>query len=282
MVQAMRAASLFLVCLVLAAGAAPAWAGETQCWRENGALVVPAALGDVTGDFILDLSAPRSQVHNTRAQGDGEDGPTLTGAFALAGVRMRRVTFEVADLDARSWGFPTNINGVIGADVLAGYVIDIRYAPCRITLRGRAPRLAGGMELPLKLLAGVPTVRAGVSDGQTSLTGAFGIDTSSAGVRIAERTAHLSHTLEGLDAASRADPPGRLRALSLNGVLIADTPAALDPEAPTEILGVIGNDVWSRYDVRVDLRRGRLVLLPALHGAGPARSARAGKSGDAR
>ena len=260
MVQTMRAASLLLVCLVLAGGAARA--GETPCWRENGALVVPAALGDITGDFILDLSAPRSQVHNTRAQGDGEDGPTLTGDFALAGMRMKRVTFEVADLDARSWGFPTNINGVIGADVLAGYVIDIRYAPCRITLRRRAPRLAGGMELPLKWVAGVPTVRAGVSDGLVSLTGAFGIDTSSAGVRIAERTAHLSRTPEGLDAASRAEPPARLRALSLNGVLIADAPAGLDPDAPPEILGSIGNDVWSRFDLRIDPRRKRLTLFP--------------------
>ena len=29
---------------------------------------------------------------------------------------------------------PTPIAGIIGADVLAAYVLDIRYAPCRVAL----------------------------------------------------------------------------------------------------------------------------------------------------
>ena len=47
-----------------------------------------------------------------------------------------------ADIDVRTGLLPTPIAGVIGADVLRAYVLDVRYVPCRVALSraGHAPR----------------------------------------------------------------------------------------------------------------------------------------------
>src|SRR4029077_16427926 len=110
-----RASSLAFLCLsgaLTAPGAA--FAGEAQCWYENGALVIPAAFGEIAGDFILDVSAPKSQLHDSRAGAAGIDGASPPRDLTLGGERLPAFPIEVADLDARSWGFPTNINGVLG------------------------------------------------------------------------------------------------------------------------------------------------------------------------
>src|SRR3984957_7503318 len=130
----MRRLSSVLAFALLSAATGPARAGETACWIDNGAVVTSAALGDIAGDFLLDLSAPHSQLHLTTAQGDGlGDAASTQDTLTLAGERIA-ANFEVADLDDRSWDLPTNISGGIGADVLAGYVVELRFGPCRRTL----------------------------------------------------------------------------------------------------------------------------------------------------
>src|SRR5439155_3103015 len=64
-VRSMRRAIAPLILLGALAAAPGAWAGEARCWYENGALVVSAALGDIAGDFILDVSATTSALNNT-------------------------------------------------------------------------------------------------------------------------------------------------------------------------------------------------------------------------
>jgi len=239
-------------------------AGGTQCWLDRGVLVVPAALGDIAGDFILDLSAPRSELHLTTALAAGIEAPVDVAALHLAAETLEGSRFEVVSLNARTWGFPTNIVGVIGADVLAPYVVDIAFNPCRLTLwRGRAPPIAGAFVLPIRPLGGVPTVAAAVFDRHVGLSGWFAIDTGSAGVRISDASAAYSRAAAGDDWAWRLDPPARLASLSLPDALLTDVRAALQPSAPPGLLGGIGTDVWSRYaTVRIDQRAGRLELVP--------------------
>ena len=258
----MRATLLALALILGAAAPTRARAGETRCWYENGAIVVSAAAGDIAGDFILDLSAPKSLLHETRAQDAGIDTPQVILKLRLAGERLGGIPFQVADLDARSAGFPTNIVGVIGADALASRVIDIDFAPCRVAVwAGRAPRFAAELRAPLRWVSGVPTVAAAVADGASARAGRFALDTASAGVRISATEARLSRAPPtGADPASRNQPPARLRALSFAGLLAQNLPASLDPELPDGVMGGVGDAVWARHHLRIDLRRGWLEL----------------------
>ena len=95
----MRAGAVLCLSLVLAGG--PSHAGVARCWYENGALVAPAAFGDIAGDFIVDVSAPTSQLHLTRAEGEGIVTPSIRAPLRLAGRRLGPAEFQVANLNAR-------------------------------------------------------------------------------------------------------------------------------------------------------------------------------------
>jgi hypothetical protein len=255
------------IALIAISAARPAHAGETRCWVDNGAVVVSAAfaqpsLGDVTGDFILDLSAPHSQLHLTTAQSDGMGEATQAqGVLTLAGEPVA-ANLAVADLDDRQWGFPTTLNGLIGSDVLAGYVVELRFAPCRLTLWRRAPPPARAeATLPVSMVGGVPTVSAAIFDGDKIRRGQFAIDTGAAGVRIVAAHARFSRLSARVDPLSRDRPPAHLAALSLGGQVFQNQPAALQEDATNGLLGGIGTDVWSRYVLRLDLKRDQLTLI---------------------
>ena len=245
---------------VILGGAAPAGAAASRL--ENGAVVVPAAFGDIAGDFILDASAPASQLHLTRAQADGLAGPDARADLTVAGERLRDITLQVVDLDARSRSFATVINGVIGADVLAHFVVEVRFSPCRLTLYSQPPTPWGGaVRLKVARAGGVPAVVATAFDGKLSREGLFAIDTASAPVRIAEASLSRSPPA-GVDPDGRDVAPARLRALSLGGRLFENIPAGLIADAPAGLAGAIGDAVWSRFDMRLDLSRGWLELVP--------------------
>ena len=253
---------MLLLALTLGALASAARAGEARCWVDRGAVVVSAAAGDLAGDFILDLSAPKSLLHETKAEEAGLAAPEAPLPLRVAGERLGTVSFTVADLDARQWGFPTNIVGVIGADALAGRVLDLTLRPCRLTLWPGRPRPAPtGATLPIAWIDDIPTVAAAVADAHTARAGRFAIDTGSAGVRLASSAAALSRAPPaGADPASRTDPPARLAAVSLAGAVIQNAPAGLDPDAPPGVLGELGAAIWSGYRLRIDLRRNQLLL----------------------
>jgi len=261
----MRRLTAAVALAVVSAAAWPAWAGETECWIDNGAVVVPAVLaqpglGDITGDFILDISAPHSELHRTTAQSDGMgDATEAQGALTLAGEHID-ANLAVADLDDRQCGFPTTLNGLIGADVLAGYVVELRFSPCRLTLwRRRAPPATALATLPVTMIGGIPTVTASIFDGTKRRSGRFAIDTGAAGVRIGAARARFSRLSARVDPVSRDHPPARLAALTVAGLVFQNQRSALETDAPAGVLGGIGTDVWSRYVLRLD--RGRLSLI---------------------
>jgi hypothetical protein len=257
-----RAAALAVAVASLAAPAARA--GEARCWVDRGAVVVSARFGDIAGDFLLDLAAPHSALEADVAALDGIDATSAQAELQIGDAR-RPATFAVTALDARTLGLPTTLNGLIGADALAGWVIDLRLAPrCRIALwPRRAPRLRALARLPLQLVGGVPAASATASDGERSLTGLFAVDTGTAAVRLAAPVAGFSRPLpHTADPASRLRPPARLAALTLGGALFQGVPAAIDPSLPPGLAGGLGTTVWSRYTIRVDLGRRRLTLAP--------------------
>ncbi|MGH7025254.1 MAG: hypothetical protein ACREEB_16925 [Caulobacteraceae bacterium] len=247
-----------LLSIVLVLTAAAARAGTTACWFDNGAIVVPAAFGDIAGDFLLDAATPKSQLHVTNAESFGILTPTSRADLRVAGERLSGFEVRIADLGARERPFAPGLTGVIGADALAGYVTEIQTSPCRVRLSRRASR-HWPIRLPLRLVDGAYSVPAAISDGVTSRAGWFAVATGAPGVAVAD--ARL--TREPPKDADPDWPPARLRALSLGGrLLFEEVPAGLMAEAPAGLAGSIGEAIWSHYRIRLDPARGWLELRP--------------------
>lgn len=250
----MRHARPALILLLSLTATGSAWAGETACWFENGALVAPAAFADMAGDYVIDLSASQTLLHETAAQTGGYADTTLTLPIRLAGQRLAAAPVIVRDLDYRAVGFSTPITGVIGADVLSRYVVSIDFAPCRLRLDAPGTRFrGGGRSLAVTMVKGVPTVLAAASRGDKGLSGAFALDTASnGGVRA-----------RGAADAPRQKPAGKLRGLSWNGALRQNLAAVRAGDLPEGVAGALGVQVLSDYRLRLDPQAGRLWLTPS-------------------
>jgi hypothetical protein len=238
-------------------------AGEAHCWFEAGVLVVPAEVAGVAADYVLDTGAPQTLLADTQAQAAGFAGSTLRGSIRLAGHRFDDRPIAVAALDARFQGLPTPVAGVIGADQLWGYVLDVRFSPCRLGLwrPTQAPRFGAGRILPLGAAGGRPVVRASVADGTRTLTGGFVPATgSTVPVRLRDDVADAPGAAkrEALYPYGALRPD--LRALSLAGDLFENLPSGLLAKADAPALGEIGAPVLARYRLRFDFPAGRLSL----------------------
>ena len=248
---------------LLALAAAPARAGATACWFENGVVVVPAEVMGVSGDYILDTASPHTQLAETQAQTAGFTETALTGEVRLAGVAVEGQAVAVADLDMRTGALPTPIAGVIGADVLKAYVLDVSFAPCRVALlaAGRAPRFAAETTLPMGWVAERPVVTAAASDGAHTQAGAFtpgtGADT---GVRLSDAIASAPGAAKPKETYPFGVVFPRLRALSFAGRLDEDLPAGLIKAEDPALIGQIGAPLLSRWRLRFDFPAGKLLL----------------------
>jgi len=252
--------------LALALCPVAARAGDAACWFEHGVVVAPAVVAGVAGDYILDTGAPATLLHETRAQTAGFAATALRGEVRLAGVSLPDRPVAVADLDARTWSFETPIAGVIGMDVLGGYVVDVRFAPCRVAIR--SPREAGPFPALRRLAlartpGGLPVVQAGASDGPQARLGGFVAATGAdAAVRLSDGVAKV----EGAAKAETLYPYGEarpgLRALSFAGDLSQFVPAGLTraDALPAGAIGVIGSPILSRWSLRFDFPGRRLLL----------------------
>jgi hypothetical protein len=253
-----RRASLLALWLALSLGGTVR-AGETACWFENGAIIAPAVIADMAGDYVIDLSAPRTLLHETRAQMDGITEPELTLSVEVAGLKAPAVSVKVADLDARGAGFVTPIAGVIGMDVLAGHSVEIDFAACRVRI-DRPWRAHRQVVLPVLVIDGLPTIEAAVSDGPTALRGAFAIDTAS--LALARLSTRGATGTGKLDPTSRHKAPARLRALSIGGVLAENVPASLADDLPEGVTGTLGTGFWARHRLRLAADARTLSVAP--------------------
>jgi len=249
----MRRLAPLLILSTLAAGGGSARAGETACWFENGAVVAPAAIGDLAGDYVIDLSAPHTLLHLDVAQADGHVETAVTLPVRVAGQRVDAAPIAVQSLDYRAVGFSTPIMGVIGADILDRYGVTLDFSPCRL----RLDRLGGPMggradALAVTMVGGVPTIAAAASNGLRGVTGPFALDTASGGgVRS-----------RGDADGPRQKPAGTLRGLSLNGTLRQGLPAVVAGDLPDGVVGAVGVEVLSAYRLRLDPQALRLWLTP--------------------
>lgn len=256
----MRPAAL-IAGMILSAVSVRAEAGEAACWFENGAVVAPGEIAGIAGDWLIDPSAPRTLLHETRAEMEGLP-RAFVAAGRLAGRRLAPVAVTVVDLDDRAPGFVTPITGVIGADVLARYTVDLSFSPCRLTLwRGRPPPFGRAGVLPLTVVAGTPGVRAAVSDDRRARAGLFAVDWGSrATVRV--RNARLEPSTDAPGPTPRSLAPARLRALSAEGVLYERPDAAIGGDLDPALTGALGTGFWSSWRLRLDISGRRLLYKP--------------------
>lgn len=251
---------------LLALAATPAFAGEAACWFENGVVVVGAEVMGVPGDYILDTASPHTQLADSQAQTAGYAETALSGEVRLAGVVATGRPVAVEVLDLRTGALPTPIAGVIGADVLRDYVVDVSFAPCRVALRraGHAPRFRTTTSLPMGWIADRPVVAAAVADGPHAFAGAFtpatGADT---GLRLSDAVAQVAHAQKPKELYPNGVYRPRLRALSFAGALTENLPAGLMKAEDPGLTGQIGAPLLRSYRLRFDFPAGHLLLAPA-------------------
>lgn len=237
-------------------------AGEIACRFERGVVTAPAMVAGIAGDYIIDTGAAQSALHETKAQAEGIADTELTGDVSVAGVTVRSLLLKVADLDVRTWNLPTPVAGVIGADALRGFVVDIAYAPCRLRLStpAQAPRFRG-RTLNLGWDLGRPTVTAAVADDQRRISGRFVVATgANVPVRLADDLAQT-----GAGEVKELYPEGvwlaHLPEVDFAGATGRDVAAGLmKPEG--DVVGVLGGAVLAHFRLRFDFPAGKLVVDP--------------------
>ncbi|WP_293900997.1 aspartyl protease family protein [Phenylobacterium sp.] len=244
---------------VLAAG--PAVAGEETCRFEGGTLVVPAVVAGIAGDYILDTGTAQSVLHETRAQSAGFAETELTGDVRLAGMTATARPLKVADLDVRTWNLPTPVAGVIGADLLKGWVLDVSYAPCRVRLwePGQAAAFRG-RTLELAWDLGRPTALATASDDAHEIAGRFVIATgANAPVRLADDLAQAPSAATPDELYPQGVWFARLASVTFAGASGRDVAAGLmKPDGA--VVGVLGAEVLAHFRLRFDFPAGRLIV----------------------
>ena len=258
-----RLAPLTLSLAVAALAVVPACATEIACHFDAGVIVVPAELAGIAGDYILDTGSARTTLHETVAQVAGIEGDSVVGDVVLAGMRVSNLALPIADLDVRTWNLPTVGAGVIGADVLRDFVVDVSFAPCRVRLSqpGGAPPFRGH-SLDLGWDRGRPTAMASVADDAHKVTGAFVIATgSNAPIRLAD---DLAQSVPG--TTPELYPDGiwlaRLPQVTFAGRTGRDVAAGLmKPDG--DIVGILGGQVLANFRLRFDFPAGRLRVAPA-------------------
>lgn len=253
----------FATAAALATPAGVAWAGEAACWYEQGVLVIPASVAGLAGDYILDTGSPATLLHETKGQMAGYETPAQRGEVRIAGVTLPDRPFTVTDLDSRTAAFPTPIAGVIGADVLGAYVVDVSFAPCRVSIRlpREAPAFRMDATLPLRADRVQAAGRAIVSDGTRAFGADFAIATGAdAAVRLDTRLARAPVASEPDRLLANGGMLGRLAAVSFAGRLTGRASAGLERGQDPDLAGSIGAPLLAAWRLRFDFPGRRLML----------------------
>jgi len=240
-------------------------AAEIGCWLDAGVVVVPAEVGGVAGDFILDTGAARTLLSADRALAAGFETDAFAADVRLAGVAASRAPVAAEGLDLRTWNLPTPVAGVIGTDVLGAYVVDVSFAPCRVRLSapGAAPRLRGARRLPIAWAGGRPTVTAEAFDGERRLIGPFLIATgANAPVRLADDLAGVTGGAPPAELYPHGVWLARLPGLRLAGLGRSDLAAGLAKPEP-DVAGVLGPGALAGLRLRFDFPGRRLWIAPS-------------------
>jgi len=301
----MRPGCLLLVALVtlspaLSAGSghsvtdAPATIRHHQMWVEatvNG--LGPYAFVVDTGAEVSILDEPVAEALGLRTGGRfqvggaGEGLMNATEAFdvrvGFGGFVSRGVDLQVMNLRLLQSGVDEEdrFEGVIGLDVLRGYVLDMDYPARRLRLHLERPALEPRAEWAKVWNGSYLRVDASIQvKGLDPLAGRFAIDTGAAFGVIVSRPFAARTGLEiqarrypkrdvgrgvGGDLRHRAT---RMERLTLGGFAVEQVRLAVPGDqsgvlAEQNFDGLIGGEVWERFRLLIDLAEPALALVEA-------------------
>jgi len=204
--------------------------------------------------------------------------------FSLSGLTFHGAHWAIlpnVSLDS-SYGLP--VVGVLGLDLLKGLVVRIDYAAQTVEFmqRGTFHAPAEAVALPISLGDAGCTVPATVSSGQAQAVGQFLFDTGNNGTLGLSRNFQDRHPelkfkpfaqsgaigVGGTLLTSEAICP----ALDLGGMRVAGPLVDLDQAsqgAEAIMDGGIGNEIWQRFIVTLDVPEQKLYLQKNAHFADP-------------
>ncbi len=225
--------------------------------------------------FLLDTASP-SSFGRKQSQGLGlPDGPTLPDlAIELPGATVVMRSLAVADLDPRQIALGHKLDGVLGSDFFARFVVTLDFQAKTLRLSDpknfRPPR--GERVVPLAIEEGRPFIDAKVTPrDRETLAGKFLVDTAAEGAATLFSPFVREHRLLGPPPTAPAGPgvavQGVVRgeALELAGERLSEPILVLSGSsqgilADPRHAGLLGMDVLRRFRVTLDVSRGRMFL----------------------
>jgi len=225
--------------------------------------------------FLLDTASPSSFGRKQSQRLGLPDGPTLGEvAIDLPGVTVTMASFAVADLDARQIALGHRLDGVLGSEFFARFVVTLDFQAGTLTLSdAKNPRLRGkGPTLPLEIEGGRLYVEAKLTPrGRATLSGKFLVDTAAEGAVTLFSSFVREHRLLPPPPTAPAGSGGTMQGiirgetLEIGGHVLREPVITLSG-ASSGILsdpghaGLLGMDVLRRFRVTLDGARGRILL----------------------
>ena len=254
--------------------------------------------------FAFDSAAARSAIDWDRADeqklpfaalgerlnagsGDGLARIGRTGAVALTmpGAAMDLPAIGVVPLRQVSAVYGRRMDGVVGAELLARYVVELDWEQHRMALHEPSDyRYSGeGVVIPLVVAGGMPFIRLQVTvPGAPPVEGLFLVDCPHPGTIImnrpfveenqilaAMRRNHrtlVTHYIEGVNGKSEVlygrIPELKIGPFSMREPVVGLSQAKAGALAQTEFAGILGAEILRRFRVIFDFSRERLILEP--------------------
>jgi len=261
----------------------------------NGSDTITLLFDTGCGQLVLHSAAAR-RLGLTAKSTTRHDGREPFVEQVIEGVRLGIGELALPPLDAlqrdndllqRRLGL--EVDGVIGADLLRDFVVGIDYDRLRFTLYDGNGFVYHGPGTGLDIVSTrhfATTVATLLLEDGEVLTGRFLIDTG-AGVSVALNTPfvdrydllqrigveRIRYTVAA-QSVEMTTHPGRIARFTLGDLGFDDLPVLLSqtetgPLSPSVIAGIIGNQVWTRFNTTYDYKRNKLYLEPSRLHDGP-------------
>jgi hypothetical protein len=221
----------------------------------------------------------------------GGVGPQAITGFAVQNARFNVVglaeftqpitlAIPLTPLAAR---FGHDFDGILGADFIREFVVEVNYQSRAITLHDRdAFEYSGrGESIPVRLnSSGHPLIEAQVTPaGKGAISGTFVIDLGSGGALALHSPFVSEHKLPGPDVTTIASlgrggtggastgRTGRVAALTMGSFTVRNLPTHFSEDASgafasAAVNGNIGQQVMGRFRIFLDYTRNRIILEP--------------------
>jgi hypothetical protein len=192
--------------------------------------------------------------------------------FSLPGLDMQVSGLMPASLVDLSQQVGQPVRGVLGADVLRQFVIELEYDRSAIHFYdAKSFEYSGkGMKFPLIMRNGVPSIHMKISlEGHGSFEDDFAVETETASTVSISRPYAVAHHInqKKLKGFSRVEPNGgktlmtRMKSVSIGPYVflepIVEFPAAAGPDQSS---GSVGNGLLSRFRIFLDQPHQQVIL----------------------